>query len=124
MEFVAYTQRPEIVEYLATVHGKGSPLATASEKFIREHPNRGVALHTALANSPRAFVAPPTPAWAEMKDIMDTAVDSIWKGTAEVKPRLSEVRARCQQVIERHAAAGKRRGEPGVVADAGQGGTT
>jgi glutamate-1-semialdehyde aminotransferase len=48
MEFVAYTQRPEIVEFLATVHGKGSPLATASEKFIREHPNRGVALHKVI----------------------------------------------------------------------------
>ena len=111
MEFIAYTQRQEVVEYLATAHCKGSPMARVSEEFLRNHRNRGVRLHTELANSPRAFVAPATPAWAEMKDILDTAADSIWKGNAEVGVRLKGTRERCQIALDRHAAQALRRGE-------------
>jgi ABC-type glycerol-3-phosphate transport system substrate-binding protein len=111
MEFIAYTQRQAVVEFLATAHCKGSPMAKASEEFLANHPNRGVRLHTALAGSPRAFVAPATPTWAEMKDIFDSSVDEIWKGQVNVEQRLGVVRARCQGALDRYAAQLRRRGE-------------
>lgn len=114
MEFIAYTQRQEVVEYLATAHCKGSPLRKVSEGFLQNHANRGVRLHTELANSARAFVAPTTPAWAEMKDVLDTTADSIWKGNVQVEARLKSTRERCQQALDRHAEQGKRRGEIGA----------
>ena len=41
MEFIAFTQRQEAVEFLSTVHCKNSPLAVSSPEFLARHPNRG-----------------------------------------------------------------------------------
>ena len=111
MEFIAFTQRQDVVEQLARVHCKGSPLATVSEEFLRTHKNRGVELHTRLADSPRAFTAPATPAWAEMKDVFSSTFLSIWKGEAAPRDRLIEAQGRCNDAIDRHREQLRRRGE-------------
>jgi multiple sugar transport system substrate-binding protein len=113
MEFIAFTQRQENVEALALAHGKGSPLARVSDAFVASHPNRGVRLHTELAASPRAFIAPPTPVWPEFKDLFDTAVFDMWKLVEPADRRLARVQARARQLFASAAAIRARRGERG-----------
>jgi len=112
MEFVAYTQRPQVVEYLATVHAKGSPMAHASEEFVRNHPNRGVAVHNALAASPRAFLCPRTVVWTQLKAEYDAGAVQIRRLEKPAKEILASIQKRSQEILERNAAARQRRGGP------------
>lgn len=118
MEFIAYTQRKENVEALATAHCKGSPLAEVSESFLANHPNRGVRLFTSMASSSRAFIAPPTPVWPEFKDIFDTAMQDLWTLREPARDRLPRVQTRAQALLDDAAALRRKRGEsrPGGAA--------
>lgn len=111
MAFIAFTQRPENVEALATAHCKGSPMVKVSESFLANHPNRGVRLHTELASSPRAFIAPPTPTWTEYKDIFDTSMQDLWKLREPAATRLPVVQTRAQQLLDAARSLRARRGE-------------
>jgi len=111
MEFIAFTQRQENVEALATAHCKGSPMVEVSEQFLSKHPNRGVRLHTALASSKRAYVAPATPVWTEYKDIFDTTMQDLWKLAEPAATRLPVVQARAQKLLDDAAELRRRRGE-------------
>ncbi len=111
MEFIAFTQRRENVELLATAHCKGSPLAQVSEEFLAKHPNRGVRLHTWLASSPRAFTSPRTPVWTEYKDVFDTAMSEMWRLVVPAGEKLAEVQAQSQAMLDRAARLRARRGE-------------
>jgi hypothetical protein len=111
MEFIAFTQRRENVEFLAGAHCKGSPMARVSDEFLARHPNRGVRLHSALAASPRAFIAPPTPSRPEFKDVFDTATHEMWRLAAPARETLAGVRVRTQAVLDRAAALRARRRE-------------
>ncbi len=116
MEFIAYLQRREHVEELATAHCKGSPLLSVSEEFIAGHPNRGVRLHTEMASSPRAFIAPPTPVWAECKDVFDSAAQDLWALREAPAGRLKKVQAKGAELLAAAQAGKKRRlarAEPG-----------
>ncbi len=103
MEFIAYTQRREVCEALAKAHCKGSPLLDVSEDFLASHPNRGVRLHTELARSPRAFVAPRTRTWQQLKDETDATVQRIWRLEKPAPALLGELQARSQTIVD-HAA--------------------
>lgn len=111
MEFIAFTQRRENVEALAAAHCKGSPLMDVSEEFFANHANRGVRLHTAMAASPRAFLAPSSPNWPEYKDLIDTAFQDIWKLTEPAGTRLARVQTAAQGVLDKAAAYRAMRGE-------------
>lgn len=111
MEFIAFTQRRENVEFLAEAHCKGSPMARVTDEFLSRHPNRGVRLHSALAASPRAFIAPPTPSWPEVKDVFDTATHEMWRLAAPARESLAGVRVRSQAVLDHAAGLRARRGE-------------
>jgi spermidine/putrescine-binding protein len=99
MEFIAFTQRRENVEALASAHCKGSPLASVSEEFLESHANRGVRLHTSMAGSPRAFIAPTTPNWPQYKDLLDTAFQDMWKLEAQPAARLGLVEQRANEIL-------------------------
>ncbi len=111
MEFIAFTQRRENVEALAAAHCKGSPLVDVSEEFFEKHANRGVRLHTAMAASPRAFLAPSSPNWPEYKDLIDTAFQDIWKLTEPAATRLAKVQTAAQAVLDKAAAYRAMRGD-------------
>lgn len=111
MEFIAFTQRQENVEALAAAHCKGSPLVKVSEEFLANHANKGVRLHTAMAASPRAFLAPSSPNWPEYKDLIDTAFQDIWKLTEPAASRLTKVQTAAQSVLNKAAAYRTMRGE-------------
>jgi ABC-type glycerol-3-phosphate transport system substrate-binding protein len=99
MEFVAFTQRPEIVERMSTAHFKNTVLATASPEFVRTHPNRGIRVFNAIANSPRGYLSPRTRIWPEFKDLMDAAQQQLWSGEADAATILEGVRVRSQSAM-------------------------
>jgi multiple sugar transport system substrate-binding protein len=111
MEFIAYTQRRENVEALATAHCKGSPLSSVSEEFLASHPNRGVRLHTSMATSPRAFIAPTTPNWPQYKDLVDTAFQDLWKLQGEPRVRLAGVEKTANEILAKAREHRRMRGE-------------
>jgi multiple sugar transport system substrate-binding protein len=109
MEFVAYTQRPEIVERLSTAHFKNTTLASASEAFVKNHPNRGIAVFNAIANSPRGYLAARTRVWPEFKDLLDAAQQQIWSCEETPKEILGRVRERSQSAMTLAAERSARR---------------
>ncbi|HYF15035.1 MAG TPA: extracellular solute-binding protein [Phycisphaerales bacterium] len=111
MEFIAFTQRRENVESLALAHCKGSPLVSVSDDFYAKHTNRGVALHTAMASSAKAFRAPATPVWTEYKDKFDTAMQDMWKLVEPASVRLPVVQAQAQALLDEARSRKLRRGE-------------
>jgi ABC-type glycerol-3-phosphate transport system substrate-binding protein len=110
MEFIAYTQRQEVVEYLSREHYKNSPLAASSEEFLRTHPNRGVRVHDAIAQSTRSFLCPRTRTWPQFKDEFDAAMQRMWGLERSAKEELATVRGKTQGVLDRAAGQKKRRG--------------
>lgn len=109
MEFIAYTQSQEATELLATAHCKGSPLRSQSDTFVQSHPNRGVALHSSLFASPRAFVCPKTRVWQEFKDKFDIAADEMWKGSVSPKDALGRMQGTLQRLLKNAADQRRRR---------------
>jgi ABC-type glycerol-3-phosphate transport system substrate-binding protein len=113
MEFIAYTQRPEVVEYLSTVHCKGSPLAASSERFLADHPNRGVRVFDAIAKSPRAFIVPQTRAWLQIRDGFVAAFDEVWNQKDSASAIMGRVQGRAQAALDRVAEQAARRATEG-----------
>jgi maltose-binding protein MalE len=111
MEFVAYTQRQDAVEFLSKAHFKNSPLASVSEEFTRTHPNKGVRVHDAIANSPRGFLCPRTRNWPEIKDELDALFSRVWGHEAEIAPELAAIQVRVQAGLDRTLAKRRLRWE-------------
>ncbi len=109
MEFIAFTQRQDMTEMLATAHCKPSPLAVTSESFLANHPNKGIRVHYDIFNSPRAFIAPPTRVWLQFKDEFDSAVQRMWRLERPAGVVLAELQARVQCLIDRAADERRRR---------------
>lgn len=109
-EFIAYTQRPEIMERLSAAHGKNSPLAHSSPRFVAEHPNRFLRVHDAIANSPRAFRFPRTRIWSEYAAEFDAAMQGMWRLESPAAAALARVQsatqARLDQVVKMRARRG------------------
>lgn len=108
MEFIAWTQRQDMSELLATAHCKPSPLAVASDEFLSRHPNRGIRVHYAIFGSNRAYIAPKTPTWQQFKDEFDSAVQRVWRLEAPPREVMGGLQSRTQAIID-HAAAQRRR---------------
>lgn len=109
MEFIAYTQRPGVVEFLSTVQCKNSPLAVSSESFMDHHPNRGVRVFDALAKSPRSFLCPPTRTWLQFKEEFDAAAENIWTLRGSASAELASLERRTQAILDRAADQRRRR---------------
>lgn len=110
MEFIAFTQRQDNVEFLSTVHAKGSPLARSSERFRAGHPNKGIAEFERIARSPRSYLVPQTPTWLQLKDRVDAALDDIWNQKAPAGEILARVQSRCQAILDESSEKARRRG--------------
>lgn len=119
MEFIAFTQRRENAERLATAHGKVSPLAEVSEAFLAGHPNRGLDVHTALARSPRAFRFPATRVWPQFMNEFALTANAIWSHQVGVEAGLRRAHARFEQLLEEADAQRVRRGRASLRASAG-----
>ncbi len=101
MEFIAFTQRQEHVEALSLAHYKSSTLAVSSEKFLNEHPNTGVRVFDAVAQSTQGFRYPRTQAWTQFKDELDGMAQRMWSIDKPAKEMLATVQARTQSYLDR-----------------------
>lgn len=101
MEFIAFTQRREMVWQLARAHTKINPLREGDEEFVADHPNKGIGVHNAIAASSRAFVAPATRAWPQYRDAIDTGVQRLWRLEATPEEELPVLARRGQAAIDR-----------------------
>jgi multiple sugar transport system substrate-binding protein len=115
MEFIAYTQRQDNVEFLSTVHCKNSPLAVSSPQFLAHHPNRGVRVHDALAKSPRSYLCPRTRTWLQFKEEFDAAAENIWALDVPAEQALHALQVRTQALLDR--ASDQRRRRAAITGD-------
>lgn len=109
MEFIAYTQRQDVVELLSTAHCKNSPLATVSNEFVVNHPNRGVRVFENVANSQRGFRCPPTRCWLQFKDISDALMQQVWSQKGPADALVADCQKRTQIVLDAAARTRQRR---------------
>ena len=94
-EFIAYVNRRDVIEKLATAHGKIAPLAAVSDGFFTNHPNPYIRVFDSLAASPNAHPTEPVPILQEVNDEMNNFVQRLAlleitppQGLAEMQERL------------------------------------
>ncbi|MBC7771089.1 MAG: ABC transporter substrate-binding protein [Pyrinomonadaceae bacterium] len=109
MEFIAYTQRQEIVEELSLAHCKNSPLASISEEFVAKHPHKYLYVHDAITRSPRAFCFPRTRTWPEYEKDFNSAMQRMWRVSEPAAATLAQVQERAQVQLDRAADQRARR---------------
>lgn len=95
-EFIAYVQRRAVMEKLADLHGKISPLSVVSENFLSHHRNPYIRVFDTLAASPNAHPTEPIPILAEVNQEMDNFHSRL--ATLDVTPAagLRELQDRLQ----------------------------
>jgi len=93
-EFIAYVQRQDVMERLCSAHGKNSPLAKVSEKFLKNHPNKFIRLFDELARSPLAFHTPKTGIFKQVSDEITNAYQEVSTGGKTPKEALSGAQKR------------------------------
>jgi len=103
MEFIAFTQRQDMTERLATAHCKPSPLTSVSAEFLAGHPNRGIGVHYDILRSDRAFVPPRTRVWQQFKDEFDSVVQRMWRLEVPAAEALPRLQVRVQSLIDQAA---------------------
>jgi len=110
LEFLAFTQRPEVQAELCAEHCKPSPMRVKPDGFFEDHPNPFAAVHDAIVHSPNAAVLPRHRAWKGYSDLIVPAFERIWTG-ADARATLGDVARRAQALVDRADAARARREE-------------
>ena len=111
MEFIAFTQRQDMVELVSLLHAKPSPLMKVSSEFYMNHPNTSIAAHEAILHSPNAFGVPLVANWAEFNASLNAGIDRIWNGDEDVSVVLADVQAEVEAQLERARIRRQRRGQ-------------
>ena len=101
MEFIAFTQRQDMVELVSALHAKPSPLMDVSAEFYFNHLNTSIRAHEAILHSPNGFGTPPVATWPEMNAALNAGVDRIWNGDEDVATVLADVQAEVEGQLER-----------------------
>jgi multiple sugar transport system substrate-binding protein len=98
-EFIAYVNRQDVMEKLALLHCKISPLAKVSPDFLAHHTNPYIAIFDHLAASPNAHSSPPIPIMPEVGEEMSNFVQKL--ALLEVTPEegLREVQDHLQKKL-------------------------
>ena len=108
-EFVMFTQRREQVELLASRHAKPTTLRTATDEFVRDHPNKFIAMHNKLAVSAGAFPKPQTRVWPQYEAEFNSKIGSMWERTETATEALTQIQERGQAQIARMRDVTQRR---------------
>ena len=111
MEFIAFTQKPEMTERLAIAHGKPTPLSQSSETYYAKHPNRAIRVHEQIARSDRAFGYPRTRVWNEYEAEFRQAFEGLWRLERPAREVLAAIAARVQPAIDQSNARTRARAE-------------
>lgn len=99
-EFLAFVNRPDMMEKLVSMHCKTSPLAKMSDEYIENHPNPYVEVFEELNAHPNAKALPSIPVWPEVKAELDYAADRITLGQASAEQALKEAQVRAQEKVD------------------------
>jgi maltose-binding protein MalE len=76
-EFMNYMNRQDVVEKLANLQCKISPLAQVSEEFLTHHNNPFIRVFNRLAESPNAHGSPQVPINPEVQEEMENFIDRL-----------------------------------------------
>jgi ABC-type glycerol-3-phosphate transport system substrate-binding protein len=94
-EFISYVNRQDVMEKLATLQFKISPLAKVSEGFLDHHPNPYIRVFDEMAASPNAHPTEPVPILPEVNDEMTNFTQRLAllqvspeEGLAQVQQRI------------------------------------
>lgn len=110
-EFIAFTQRQDVVEELSLAHCKNSPLRRVSEEFVSRHPHRDIGVHARIADSDRAFTAPRTRVWPAYEKEFNAAMQRMWRLEVPAETMLAEVERVAQARLDEAREARIRRGK-------------
>lgn len=108
-EFIAWMQDRARLEQLAAAHGKNSPLREASPAFVETHPNRSIATHNQLANSPGAYLFPRLRVWPRYVSEFDAGFQSLWLLERSADEMLGRIQSTAQREIASSRARRARR---------------
>lgn len=119
-EFIAFVNRPEVMEELVSLHCKNSPFRVQSAGYIANHPNPYIETFEKLADSPHAVHLPKAPVWAEIDAELTAVSERILLGQATPEELLPATEKRCQAMVDRFfERQGMRAGGAGVAEGAG-----
>ena len=111
MEFIAFTQRQDMVELVSSLHAKPSPLMEVSDAFYRSHPNTSIAAHEAILHSANGYGMPRLATWPEFVSSLNAGVDRIWNGDEDVATVLADVQVEVNAQLDRARVRRERRGQ-------------
>jgi multiple sugar transport system substrate-binding protein len=101
-EFIAYVNRQEVMERLATLHCKNSPLAKVSRHFIERHPNPYIQVFEDLAGGGNARGVPQIPIWPEVFDELSAVGQTMAAGRGSAGEALARAQARLQPLLDEY----------------------
>lgn len=107
--FIQYLCSQEGYEMLNLHQKKFTPLKTASEEFVRNHPNPYITLFMDLAASPNAHYTPDLPIWMEYMDETQAAFDRVMFGNQTPEQAVGYVQGRVGAMWDRAKAGMLRR---------------
>jgi maltose-binding protein MalE len=101
-EFMSYVNRQEVMERLATLHCKNSPLAKVSRQFIERHPNPYIQVFENLAGGRNARGAPQIPIWPEVFDELSAVGQAMAAGRGNAAEALARAQTRLQALLDEY----------------------
>jgi ABC-type glycerol-3-phosphate transport system substrate-binding protein len=96
-EFIAYLHRQEVMEKLADLHCKLSPLAKVSEQFFEKHRNPYIRVFDTLAASPNAHPTEPIPILPQVEAEMNNFIQGLVQLDVTPEQGLREMQQRLQR---------------------------
>jgi ABC-type glycerol-3-phosphate transport system substrate-binding protein len=104
-EFIAYVQRPEVMEKLCSLHCKTSSLAKTSDAFIRNHMNPYIEEWERLLASPNAHGSPPLPIMMELNADLAVLIQGVYLLKIDPAPGLEQLQNRMEEKYARYVAS-------------------
>jgi ABC-type glycerol-3-phosphate transport system substrate-binding protein len=101
-EFIAYLQRPEVMEKLCRLAYKPSPLKHTTDGWVYTHPNPYIDVFDRLAASPNARSIDQTPIYLEASQQIDIAAQQIYLLQKTPVQALSEAQSRIEARLNRY----------------------
>ena len=97
------------MELIVPRDAKPTTLRTATDEFVRDHPNKFIAMHNKLAVSAGAFPKPQTRVWPQYEAEFNSKIGSMWERTETATEALTQIQERGQAQIDRMRDVTQRR---------------
>jgi ABC-type glycerol-3-phosphate transport system substrate-binding protein len=110
-KFIAFVQKPENLQYLASNQNKFAPLKAARKMDYSQHQNKQIELFIRLSQSKNVHSVPRIPIWQEYAHEIDNAFQSVWLGKKTPKQALDKVQDRITDRWQKYREIAKLREE-------------